>query len=227
MTRLLVLVEGQSEEAFVKDTLAPHLAGHGVYARPTIVLTKPLLRGGGHRGGIANWATIRESLLPLLGDTDAMVSTMFDFYGLPADFPGKRDLPGAGDGPAMVEELERYFAAAMDNQRFIPFLTLYEFEALVFSSPKTVAEHFGAPRLEPALQGIIDSAKSPELVDGDKNTHPKKRLTRLLKDQNDSYAPASDGPAILPAIGVQAIRTACRHFDDWISRLETLGRTVR
>ena len=31
MTRLLVLVEGQSEETFVKRTLTPHLAQHGVY----------------------------------------------------------------------------------------------------------------------------------------------------------------------------------------------------
>lgn len=49
MTRLLVLVEGQSEEAFVRDTLAPHLTDHSVYATPTVILTKALAQGGGHR----------------------------------------------------------------------------------------------------------------------------------------------------------------------------------
>ena len=45
MTRLLMLVEGQSEEIFVKHTLTPHLAQHGVYVQSPIVLwTKRLLR---------------------------------------------------------------------------------------------------------------------------------------------------------------------------------------
>ena len=55
MTRLLMLVEGQSEEIFVKHTLAPHLAQHGVYVQPPIVLwTKRLPSGGGFRGGVSN-----------------------------------------------------------------------------------------------------------------------------------------------------------------------------
>ena len=36
MTRLLILVEGQSEEVFAKRTLAPHLAAFGVYASVTV-----------------------------------------------------------------------------------------------------------------------------------------------------------------------------------------------
>jgi len=89
MTRLLMLVEGQSEEIFVKRTLAPHLAQQGVYVQPPIVLwTKRLPSGGGFRGGVSNWNQIRRSLLPLTRDGDAWVSTLLDFYGLPKDFPG-------------------------------------------------------------------------------------------------------------------------------------------
>jgi len=223
MTRLLILVEGQSEEAFVRDTLAPHLAGYGVYARPTVILTKRLSQGGGHRGGVANWSMIRENLLSLLGDKDAKVSTMLDFYGLPKDFPGKSVLSNANNAHAMVEALEKEFSAAIGNSRFIPFLTLFEFEALVFSSPKTIADHFALPALEQAAHGIVISAKSPELIDGGENTHPKKRLMRLLLEQNDSYAPASDGPTILKTIGIPVIRSVCQHFDAWVSQLESLG----
>ena len=35
--RLVVVVEGQTEEAFVKEVLAPHLWGRGVHASATIV----------------------------------------------------------------------------------------------------------------------------------------------------------------------------------------------
>ena len=42
MTRLLMRVEGQSEEIFVKQTLAPHLADHGVFVQPLVLWTKRL-----------------------------------------------------------------------------------------------------------------------------------------------------------------------------------------
>lgn len=38
MMRLLMLVEGQSEEIFVKRTITPYLAQHGVYVQSPIVL---------------------------------------------------------------------------------------------------------------------------------------------------------------------------------------------
>lgn len=34
MTRLLMLVEGQSEEIFTKQTLTPYLKEYGVYVQP-------------------------------------------------------------------------------------------------------------------------------------------------------------------------------------------------
>jgi hypothetical protein len=221
MTRLLVLVEDQSEEWFVRDTLAPHLAASGVYAKPTIVLTQRLPQGGGRRGGIGNWGTIRENLRTLLNDTDAWVSTMLDLYGLPADFLGKEDMSGSGN--AMAEGLEKQFAAAIGNPRFIPFLTLHEFETLIYSSPRVAAEHFIAPKLEDALQSTVSSVGSPEMIDGGENSHPKARLAHLLKDQGRAYRPVPDGAAILNKIGVPAIRAACGHFDAWVGQLETLG----
>jgi hypothetical protein len=37
MTRLAVICEGQTEEGFVKECLAPHLADHSVYATPRLL----------------------------------------------------------------------------------------------------------------------------------------------------------------------------------------------
>ncbi len=160
-----------------------------------------------------------------MGDSSAWVTTMLDFYGLPNDFPGQNEIRDTNDAYKNVELLETRFAEALGNERerFIPFITLFEFEALVFSSPMAVADHFGFPRLEGTLQGIIESAKSPELIDGGENTHPKMRLMQLLKEQNDAYNWAIDGPSILHKIGIQKIRDACPHFNSWLTRLESLG----
>ncbi len=66
MTRLLMVVEGQSEEIFVKQTLTPYLKERGVFVQPPIVLwTKRISSGGGFRGGVSNWNQIRKNLMPL------------------------------------------------------------------------------------------------------------------------------------------------------------------
>lgn len=220
MTRLLMLVEGQSEEIFVKHTLAPHLAQHSVYVQPPIVLwTKRLPSGGGFRGGVSNWNQIRRNLLPLTCDGDAWVSTLLDFYGLPEDFPGLPEALGAGDPYEKVDGLQKRFAAELNHQRFIPFLALHEFEAWLFSAPDAVEAHFGKAHLADRLRTAVRDAGAPERINHGAATHPKARLYNLV----GSYKETSDGPTLLEKIGIAAIRAACPHFDGWLKRLEALG----
>ena len=141
MTRLLMLVEGQSEEAFVKQTLAPWLAAHRVFVEgPVVLWTKRLPAGSGYRGGVANWDQIRKSLRPLLADGDAWVTTLLDFYGLPDDVPGFAAHKGQGTGPAQVASVQAELAMALGHQpRFLPFLALHELEAWMFAEPAVVS----------------------------------------------------------------------------------------
>lgn len=220
MTRLLMLVEGQSEEIFVKHTLAPHLAQHGVFVESPIVLwTKRLPSGGGFRGGVSNWNQIRRNLLPLTCDGDAWVSTLLDFYGLPEDFPGRREALSAGDPHGEVVALQERFAAELNHQRFIPFLALHELEAWLFSAPDVVEAHFGKAHLADQLQTVVQQAGAPELINHGEDTHPKARLHSLV----GGYKETSDGPTLLEKIGITVIRAACPHFNGWLNRLETLG----
>ncbi|MDR1164222.1 MAG: DUF4276 family protein [Candidatus Accumulibacter sp.] len=220
MTRLLMLVEGQSEEVFVKRTLAPHLARHGVYVHPPIVLwTKRLMSGGGFRGGVSNWDQILQNLLPLTHDSDAWVSCLLDFYGLPEDFPGLPETLGVDDPREKVTQLQERFALELKHPRFIPFLALHEFEAWLFSAPDTVEAHFGKAHLAEELRATVRKAGAPELIDHGADTHPKACLRRLA----GGYKETSDGPTLLEKIGIAAVRTACPHFDGWLNRLEALG----
>lgn len=220
MTRLLMLVEGQSEEVFVKRTLTPHLAQHGVFVESPIVLwTMRLPSGGGFRGGVSNWSQIRRSLLPLTRDGDAWVTTLLDFYGLPEDFPGLPEALGTRNAREKVVALQERFAVELNHQRFIPFLALHEFEAWLFSAPDAVEAHFGKARLAHRLQTVVQQAGAPELINHGVDTHPKARLQSLV----DGYKETSDGPTLLEKIGIAAVRAACPHFDGWLNRLEALS----
>ncbi|MBA2497704.1 MAG: DUF4276 family protein [Acidimicrobiia bacterium] len=92
MKRLHVLVEGQTEEVFVRDVLAPHLQEFGTFTTAIIVATKRVRAGGKCRGGVTSWTQVERQLRLLLGDSDVVgVTTMLDLYGLPSGWPG---LPG-------------------------------------------------------------------------------------------------------------------------------------
>jgi len=138
MTRLLMLVEGQSEEIFVKQTLAPYLAERGVYLQPPIVLwTKRMPRGGGFRGGASNWHQIRRNLLPLTRDTDAWITTLLDFYGLPEDFPGYQDAFSEGHPRDKVGALQARFGSRSGIRVSFPSLPCTSSRHGCFAPPKS------------------------------------------------------------------------------------------
>jgi hypothetical protein len=223
MTRLLMLVEGQSEELFVRGTLASHLALHGVHVTPVVLWTKRLPSGGGFRGGVSNWNQILDNLLPLIHNSDAWVSTLLDFYGLPKDFPGLPETVHLANPREKVAVLQDRFATSLNHRRFIPFLALHEFEAWLFSAPDVVGAYFEKPHLAGELRAAVQSAGAPELINHGADTHPKARLRNLA----GRYKETLDAPALLEKIGITAVRAACPHFDDWLNRLEALGEASR
>ena len=83
MTRLTIIVEGQTEESFINNILAPSLWATDIFATPII------LGRAGHKGGNVNYPRVRRDLLlQLKQDRTAYCSTMFDLYCLGSGFPG-------------------------------------------------------------------------------------------------------------------------------------------
>ena len=77
--RVLVSVEGQTEETFINEVLAKHLAPLGIYLIPILVKTRVVKDGPDFRGGMINYGKIKRDLLNLLGDSNAAaVTTMYD-----------------------------------------------------------------------------------------------------------------------------------------------------
>ena len=61
-----------------------------------------------------------------------LFTTMFDLYALPDDFPGFDASKTISDPYSKVNRLETDFATAINDKRFIPYIQLHEFEALLF-----------------------------------------------------------------------------------------------
>lgn len=222
--RLFVVVEGQSEEDFVRRVLAPHLLTHGVYAAATIV-GKQIANARGHtiRGGgqYRNW---RRDLVRVLG-TDrsgrVRVTTLFDLYGLPEDFPGLAEHGADRDTQRRCDALQSALADDLGDWRLVPYIQRHEFEALVLAALPALADWLDAADdlagLETLRSELADSA--PEDVNDGRTTAPSKRLLAHVP----GYRKTLHGPAAIEDAGLAAVRALCPRFDAWVRALEALA----
>lgn len=213
--RLHLLVEGQTEETVVNGVLRPHLTSVGWAVTTSLVKTKRPAGGPSHKGGISTWKQVETDVRLLLGDTSiTILSTLFDYYGLPADFPGMRSRP-SGDAHARVEHVEQAFAVEIGDHRFRPHLVLHELEAWVFAAADELGLLHGSEIAE-RLRRDAELAGGPELVNDGPLTAPSKRLLRYCA----GYAKTSDGPIAIEELGLDRLRARCPHLDAWLLSLE-------
>src|SRR5437016_4792220 len=80
MPRLLIHVEGQTEETTVKEVLRGHLLQQGFEDVAVRLFGDP----GKSKGGIVSWGIAKRDILRTLKESsDLYVTTMVDYYGLP------------------------------------------------------------------------------------------------------------------------------------------------
>lgn len=227
MARLMVHVEGVTEEDFVDIVLAPHLLAHG--------WTKVAARRMGNsrareqRHGIKNWTVARTDIIRhLQEDSGCCVTTFVDYYGLPATgphgWPGRAAAdrqPLAQRGHFIQQALAADVAATMGDayaaRRFIPFVVMHEFEGLLFSDCERFSDGIGRPELAAQFQAIRNRFPNPEAIDDSPLTAPSKCILALIPD----YDKPLFGVLAALAIGLETIRRACPHFHAWLERLES------
>jgi hypothetical protein len=218
--RILMLVEGQTEENFVRDLLTPHLGRFDIHPTTVLVETKRDKSGLKYKGGVSNYQKIRRGVIRLLHDTNAVaVTTMLDFYGLPRDFPGRDEARKLVDCQEKVARGEQAFAEDINDRRFIPYLMLHEYEAMLFTAPARIAAEFPEENRLKELNAIRAAFATPEEINDDPNTAPSKRLRNLF---GAAYQKPLHGVLIAASIGLTAICEECRHFREWLTALESL-----
>ncbi|MCY3622976.1 MAG: DUF4276 family protein [Gammaproteobacteria bacterium] len=231
MTRLLVHVEGETEESFVNEVLAGHLAAYG-YAQVAARLLGNA-RARARRGGIRSWPTVRRDIIGHLREDTASIATMMvDYYGLPRDgdgaWPGRADAPrrrtelqAATVEQALLEDVRDAMGGGFDSQRFVPFVLMHEFEALLFSDCDRFANAIGQGDVADILQAVRAQFATPEEIDDSPETAPSKRIKEIVPGYDKPFM----GNLAILEIGLATIRSECRHFDEWLARLEQRAST--
>jgi len=220
--RVLAFVEGPTEEKFIREIVAPELHSRKIF----ITATTPGRKR--YQGGVQRWSPVQRELLRYLKeDTRRFVTTMFDYYGMPDDWPG-RDAArrqayyrkAAIVERAMLEDISKAMRNAFNRPRFIPYVQMHEFEALLFSAPGILGGVIPEQGITDDLKSIADSFQTPEEIDDDPNTAPSKRIFRL----SQRYQKVLHGNIAAQRIGLALMRQKCPHFNDWQTRLESLGQ---
>ncbi len=217
MTRVKVVVEGQTEESFIENILAPTLHHRAIYLTPILL---------GRSGGRPTYARVQKDiLLQLKQDRTAYCSTMLDFYGLGAGFPGT-PTPEHLSNIEKVKQIEAAVKGDISERipdfrpdvRFIPYIQLHEFEGLLFSAPEAFARGINQPGLAPRFQAVRDKFASPEDINNNRETAPSKRVIEIYR----SYRKVLHGTQAAAAVTIGTMRQECRHFREWIEQLERL-----
>ncbi len=226
MPRLLIHVEGETEETFVNEALAPHLYSMGYQKVSARLIGNS--RNRDRRGGIRSWTSVRSDIINhLKEDSQCLATTMVDYYALPKE--GQKAWPGrskAGLRPfpekaplvqaALLADICSELDDGFDPRRFVPYVMMHEFEGLLFSDCQRFADGIGRPDLAAEFQAIRDDFHSPEEINDRSNTAPSKRVEALV----EGYEKPLLGALAVLEIGLEIIRRECPHFRAWLKQLE-------
>lgn len=216
MKYIHILVEGQTEEVFVRDVLEPYLLQKEIYPTAILATTRRVKSGTDFKGGIKSYDRVKLDIINLLHNSSIqLITTMIDFYALPKNFP-QYDKQPAGSLYEKVEFLEQALADDIGSHRFLPYLSIHEFEALLFTSTKAIAEAFPDSDKQSELNAIKNRYDNPEYINLD--DPPAKRLKALYS----GYEKTLHSAGIIRQIGIQDIRRECPHFDQWITQIKTV-----
>ncbi len=208
--RLYIVVEGQTEEEFVKSLLAPFFQDMGIYAYPLIIHTSK-----GHKGGFVNYEHLKNDIVRLLKSQgqDVIVSMLVDFFRCP-EVPEKDIWSIIPNHVERVVEMEMAIKKDINDWRFVHYIQLHEFEALLFSSDEGFKKYFSDKEIL-ELQGIIESYENPEDINSSPEGAPSKRLLRIVPD----YDKVVYGNIIALEIGLKLIVDRCPRFKAWTELL--------
>ena len=213
MKRLNIVVEGQTEQSFVNEVLAPYLRNNGV----SLIIPRLIRTSKTGRGGLVNYHHLHNTIKGLLSnphDGNIVVSSFVDFFRIPNNMPGYDEAMRSGDDLQKVDNLQQVLGDSIADRRFIPYIQLHEFEALLFSNNNGF-EYLWEDEMSLKTKTIVDSFENPEDINSAPETAPSKRLLAI----NQKYDKVLEGNVIALEVGINEMLAKCPRFAIWVSHL--------
>ena len=210
---VIVVVEGQTEEEFVNESLRPWLNSQSVFDVRAIKIRSSRDAKGGNIG----YQKFKNDVTRLLKhEKDVLVTSLIDFFRLPPSFPQYDEARKITDKVKKVEFLENAIAADIDSQRFIPYIQMHEFEALLYTN----VEGFKfLPELDLRqiieIEAIIQKFPNPEQINDHPETAPSKRLKKIYP----GYKKVLHGNFIIMENTFSALLEKCPRFRHWATSI--------
>lgn len=224
-----ILCEGQTEELFVKRVLKPYFSEFNIVLKSLLVFTS---KKKNIRGGLVSYAKAKEDLWHCMAENSRRSSethfytTMFDFYALPTDFPGYAEAISQHDAYDKVDKLEKALGKDINSDKFVPYIQLHEFEALLFCDPTRLESLFPESKkeIQELSKALYQCNDNPELINQGEQTAPSKRILKAIEGSGQyRYNKPQDGVEVTRQIGIDTLMKKCKHFGQWINRLTALS----
>ena len=217
MRRIIIVVEGQTEQEFVKQCIAPYMfEKYGITSVTARLIGKP-----GHKGGDVRYERLKKDVTILLREPDVVVSTFVDFFKLPEDFPDTNLCREYSDINRQIDCLEQALSRQTGSDMFIPYIQKFEFEALLFSSSNGFAKYLEIKSCQ-ELEKISQEFSNPENING--NQPLSYRLIYILnRCESLKYQKVIYGNILALAVGIDVMVIRCQRFANWIDQLGKLA----
>ena len=217
MKRIYIVVEGQTEQEFVRSVLAPFFLKNGILSVTPILIRTSKTGRGGH----VNAQHLMRTITVLLSSmkADIVVSTFVDFFRIPTNMPEYEACTSLGSDALIADALETALSKEIDDIRFVPYIQLHEFEALLFSNNKGFEEYFSDEQAGKTA-AVIDEFVNPEDINSSPETAPSKRILSIDR----GYDKVLQGNLIAMDVGIDDMLAKCPRFSSWVCRLLELSK---
>ena len=211
MRRLIIIVEGQTEEEFINLVVAPYLktASNVLDVRSIKIAT-----GASCKGGFVDYKHLKNDILKRIHESDVIISMFVDYFGIPNNIPDYSSCMKQSGIDDKIRCLEDAIRDDVGYCNFIPYIQKHEFEALLFSSNIGFTGYFDE-KIFNETQKIINQYPDPEEINGNSDTAPSKRIKAIIRNYNKVVW----GNIIALEVGIDRIMEKCQHFRSWINSL--------
>ena len=227
MKYINIIVEGSTEESFVNDVLVKHFSAKNIFVSARKIKTgwdkrnnKPA------KGGTSNYLKFRNEIIRWIhsdqNNPQFWYTTMIDLYAFPKDdsSPFTSEIQTISDPYQKINALEAGIAKDINHPQFIPYIQLHEFETFLLVEPDRLITMY--PEGKSAIKQLKKDigTTNPEEIDDGPHSSPSKRIIRYFAEYEGQKAQL--GPLVAIDIGLNTLRENCRHFNQWITKLENL-----